>query len=190
MRTMRFLFLTTVGAVLLQGTSLASSQSNSVPQQTHSQSREASDSSEDQKDGQVRSEKNQTGAGDSDVGQNSPELRTRHVTQRRPNHSLVRPAPLSHQMHAGKTPVANSLGPEKLENSMGFHQMGPTTSNGFRNKTINHHTTLIPSAAGAINGQQFKSPRDLGARLASSGGPLTATRGTAVINGTNMKRKP
>jgi hypothetical protein len=188
MNTARFLFLMTVGAVLLQGTSLAS-QSNSVPQQTPSQSREAS-SSEGQKDGQVRGEKNQTGAGDSDVGQNSPERRTRHVTQRRPNQSHARPAPLSHQVRSGKTPVTSSLRPETLENGMGFHQMGSTTSNGIPNKTINHHGAPVASPTGAINGQQFKSPRDPGARLASSGGPLTATRGTAAINGTNMKRKP
>lgn len=189
MKTTRFLFLTAVAAVLLQGTSLAS-QSNSVPQQTPSQSREASDSSEDQKDGQVRSEKNQTGAGDSDVRQNSPERRTRHVTQRRPNQSHARPAPLNHQVGSGKTAAASSLRPETLENGMGFYQMGPTTSNGIPNKTINHHGAPVPSATGAINGQQFRSPRGPGARLASSGGPLTATRGTAVINGTNMKRKP
>lgn len=189
MKTTRFLFLTTVGAVLLQGISLAS-QSNSVPQQTHSQSREASDSSEGQKDGQVSREKNQTGAGDSDVGQNSRERRTSHVTQRRPNQSHARLAPLNHQVRSGKTAVASSLRPETLENGMGFHQMGSTTSNGIPNKTINHRGAPIPSPTGAIKLQQFKNTRDPGARLASSGGPLTATRGTAVINGTNMKRKP
>jgi len=181
--------LMTIGAVLLQGTSYGR-QSNSASQQTPSQSRETTHSSEGQKDGQVRGETNQTGAGDSDVAENSPERRTRHVTQRRPKQSHARPAAPHHQVRSGRTPVASSLRPETLENGMGFHQMGSTTSNGIPNKTINHHGSPVPSPTGAINGQQFKSPRDPGARLASSEGPLTATRGTAVINGTNMKRKP
>jgi hypothetical protein len=190
MKTARFFFVMMIAVVLLPGTNLAS-QSNSVRQPTPSQSREASDSSERQKGGQVSSGKNQTGAGDSDVGQNSPERRTGHVTQRRPNQSGARPASVSHQVRSGKTPVARNLRPETLENSMGSsHRMGSTTSNGISSKTINHHSAPIPLPTSALNGQQFKSPRDPGARLASSGGPLTAARGTAVINGTNMKHKP
>jgi hypothetical protein len=51
-------------------------------------------------------------------------------------------------------------------------------------------STPSPSPSVAVNGQQFRNPHDPGARLASTGGPLTASRGTAAINGTNIKRKP
>ena len=188
MRYERFIFLTIIGAVLLQGKSLAR-RSNSAPQQSPSQSRETSDSSGGQKNGQIRSEKNETGAGDSDVGQNRPERGTRLVTQRRPSQSHAKPAP-SYQLHSAKTPAAGSLRPETPENGMGVHLTGSTTSSGVPNKAVSHRTVSAPPATVAVNGQQFKNSRDPGARLASSGGPLTAARGTAAINGTNMKRKP
>ena len=57
-------------------------------------------------------------------------------------------------------------------------------------KAASHRSVPVPPATVAVNGQQFKSSRDPGARLASSGGPLTAAKGTAAINGTDMKRKP
>jgi len=188
MKTPRFIFLMIVWAVLLQGTTLAR-QSNSASQQTPSQSRETSDSSHGLKDGQVRSEESQTGAGDSDVGQNSPERGTRHVTQRRPSQSHAKPVP-SHQVRSGRTPTASSLRPETLENGIGSHRLGSSSSSGVPNRTVSHRTAPAPTATVAVNGQQFKNSRDPGARLTSSEGPLTAARGTAAINGTNMKRKP
>jgi hypothetical protein len=190
MKAACFLLLMIIAAVLLQGASFAS-QSNSPPQQLPSQSREksASGSSESQKDGQVRSEKNQTGTEDSDAGQNTPERGTRHVTQRRPNQSHTKLAP-SHQVHSGKTPVASILQPQTLEKGAGSHQTGSSTSSSAPTRAINYRRTPVPPAAVAVNGQQFKSSRDPGARLATSGGPLTTARGTAAINGTNMKRRP
>ena len=188
MRTLRFLFAMIVAAVLLPETSLAS-QSTSVPQQSPSQSRETSGSSEAQTDSQVGREKNQTGAGHSDVGQNNPEPGTRHVIQPRPNQSHVKPA-LGHQVRSDRTPVARSLRRETLENGVSFHQMESTTSSGVPNKTVSHYSAPVPAATVAVNGQQFRNTRDPGARLAVSGGSLSATRGTAAINGSNMKRKP
>jgi len=188
MKTARFLLLMIIAAALLRGTGFAR-QSNSAPQPTPSQSRETSarDSSAGQKDGQAGSEKNQTGAGDSAVGKNNPGRESRHVSRRRPKQANAAP---SHQVHSARTPVAGSPRTAMFESGMGFHPMGSTTSSGGPNKTVNHRNAAVPPATGGLNGQQFKSSRDPGARLASSGGPRTATGGAAVINGTGMKRKP
>ena len=188
MKTARFLFLMMIAAGWLRGTGFAS-QSNSASQQTPSQSRETSDSPEGQKDGQVRSEKNKMGAGNSDVGQDSPEHKTKHLTQSRPNQSHAKPAP-SHQVCSVKTLATSNLRTQMPENGQGFQQKGSPASTGISNRVGNHHSVPVPPPTVAVNGQQFRNPRDPGARLASSGGPLTATGGTAAINGTNIKRKP
>jgi len=188
MRTAHFLLSMMIAVALLQGTSLTS-QANSVPQQTASQSRGTSDSSEGQKDGQARSEKSQTGEADPGVRQNKPERGTSHVTQRRLNQSHAKQAP-SHQVRPGRTPVASSLRPETLENGVGAHQTGSSTSSGSRSRAINYRSAPVPPRVVGVNGQQFRSSRDPGARLASSGGPVTTTKGTAALNGTNMKRRP
>ena len=188
MKTARFLFLMMIAAVLLRGTSFAR-QSSSASQQTPAQSRQTSDSPEGQKDSQIRIEKNQTGAEESDRGQVSPKPGTRHVPQRRPAQSHTKPAP-GHQVHSSRTPAVSSPGPVTLENGMGFHHLASATLSGSPNKTVSHRSAPVPPATVSVNGQQFKSARDPGARLASSGGPLAAARGTAAISGTNMKRKP
>ena len=191
MKTVSFLVLLLmmmIGALLLQSPSLAS-EANSVPQQTPSQGRETSDSSEGLKDGQVRGEENQPGAGDSDVRQNTFARGTRRRTQRRPNQSHAKPAP-SHQLRSGNTQVANGLRSETLGNGLAFQRLGSLTSSGVPNKTGSRHIAPVSPATVAVNGRQFESSRDPGARPASIGGSLTAARGTAAINGTNMKRKP
>jgi hypothetical protein len=190
MKTTRFLFLITIGAVLLQGTNLAS-QSNSVPQQIPSQNRERSISDQPRdsnRDSQVGDEK-PAGTGDTDREQNAPERATRRILQRGPKQGHAKRAP-SHPLHSAKTPAPSNLRTETLESGMAFHQLGSTTSSCVPNKTVRYRSFSVPSASVAINGQQFKNFRDPGARLARSGGPLTAARGTAAINGTNMKRKP
>jgi len=64
------------------------------------------------------------------------------------------------------------------------------TSDGVTNRTVIHGT--VPARTGtvaALGGEQFRNRRDPGARLASSGGPANSTRGAAVINGSDMRRK-
>ena len=190
MKAMRFFLLMFIGAGLLQGTSLAS-QPNSASQQTPAPRSEASagDSSDAKKDGQVRSERDQTGVGDSGGERNSPERGTRHLRQHRLNRSDAKPAP-TYQVRPGKTPATNNLRSEMAGNSKGFQQRGSTPSIGLPHKMVNDRSVPVPPPTVAVNGQQFKNSRDPGARLTVSGGPLTATRGTAAINGTDMKRKP
>jgi hypothetical protein len=47
-----------------------------------------------------------------------------------------------------------------------------------------------PPVAAALNGQQFKNAHNPGASLAIRRGPANSSGGTAVIDGTDMKRKP
>lgn len=183
MKTTRFLLVMIVGTGLLQGTGFAQ-QSNSASQQTPSQSREtfASDSSDGQKDGQIR----RAGI---PHGERSAERGTRHVRQRRPKQSHPKPAP-SHQLHSDKTRAASNPRTEMPENGKGFQQRGSTASTGIPNRVVNHRSVPVPAPTVAINGQQFRNSRDPGARMATSGGPTSSTRATGAINGSAIKRKP
>jgi hypothetical protein len=190
MRTLRFLFAMIVAAALLRATSLAG-QANSATQQTPSQGGEKilSDQPRDSNRDRQVSDERLAGTGDTDREQNTSERATRRAVQRRPSQSHAKPAP-THQLRSARTPVARNLRPKTLENGMGFYQLGSTTSSGVANKAVSHRSAPVPAATVAVSGQQFRNPRDPGARLAISGGPLAAARGTAAINGTNMKRKP
>jgi len=188
MKTARFFFFMMIAAVLLQDRSFAR-QSDSASQPTPSQSRKTNDSSESKQDSQVRGEGIQTGVEGSNGEHKSLDGGTRNVRQRHPSRGRVKPGP-GHQVRSGKTAAASGVRPETPGNGMGFHLTGSATSSRVANKTVSHRSVSAPSPAVSVNGQQFKGARDPGARLASSGGPPTAARGTAVINGTNMKRKP
>jgi hypothetical protein len=48
----------------------------------------------------------------------------------------------------------------------------------------------VPSWGDSVNGLQFRNSRNPGSHLAGGGGPATIARGTAVINGTDVKRRP
>ena len=179
MKTARFLFLMLmmmIGAGLLQGESLAL-QSNSASQQTPSQSREQSDSHQ-QKNGEARGEKEQPPP--AQAGEGPPPAGALKTGKRRPRTNYSKPVS-SHQLRPANTPTG------------GITRLQQTASNAVTtvpSKAVNRHSVPAPPPAASINGQQFKSSHDPGAHLASSGGPLTATKGTAAINGTNMKRKP
>jgi hypothetical protein len=115
----------------------------------------------------------------------------------------VKPAP-SHQVRSGKAPTNENLRTSAPADTMDFHPASPSLLPGIPNKAGIHRNTQVASSttlsAAALNGQQFKNSRDPGARLASSGGPAigqssiggpaTSRRGTAGINGSEMKRKP
>ena len=186
MKTAPFFFLMIVGAILLQASSPA--QSDSAPQPTASQNGKKSAGNQ-RKDAEVRDEKNQTRSGKVDEDQGPSARLKRSATKRRPSAGHSKPFP-SHQSRPAKTPLASHLRSATPENGIGFHFTGSDTSSGVPSKTVSHRSAPLTPPAVAVNGQQFKTPRDPGAHLASSGGPLTTTRGTAAISGTNMKRKP
>jgi len=182
MKIARWVFLTMIAVSLLQDTSVAS-QASPASQQTPSQSGHPS-AGDQQKNGEVRDENGQVGAEEPDERAKGPAGVSKSA-EHRPRASYSKP--VSRHQHPA---AAGNARPATLENGMAFHHVGSTTSSAVPNKTVNHRSIPAPSAAVSVNGQQFRSARDPGARLAVSGGPLTATRGTAAINGSNMKRKP
>lgn len=183
MKAVRF-FLMTIAAFWLPGTS-AAAQASPNPQQATSQSVEKSD--ELQND--VRKARNQGHPNEADENQGQSADVTRMMTKHRPSTNRSTATP-SRQLHLAKTSIAGSLRTNAPQSFSLSQQAVPKAVTNVQNKSVSHHRASVPSAAVCVDGQQIRNLRDPGARLASSGGPLTTARRTAVINGTNMKRKP
>jgi hypothetical protein len=190
MKTAWFLFLIIAWASLLQSTSFArpsGQASQPTPSQSRSSTLGARPGGNDET--QVRAEHDQTGGAHSEQDMNIPA----RVTKGLPNHpASVNPKPVpSRQARSVKTRAANNFRMGAPGNNMDFHQVGSGISTAAANKTVNRRSLPVPPpTVGALNGQQFKNGRNPGARLAISGGPAYSTRGTAAINGSNIKSKP
>jgi hypothetical protein len=173
--------------VVLVGGASFGSQSNPAREQTAATSDENSAHSSRGSNGtQARGEKDQTGNYSDESQQNFAAAR-KGTPKRRPAASHTKPAP-SHPLRSGKTPAANNLRTVTSQNDS--HQTSLTMPSGIPNKPCKHPSMTVPPSTVALNGQQFKNSRDPGARMASSGGSANSTRGTAVINGSDIKRKP
>ena len=176
---------------VLVGAASFGSRSIQAQEPTPSQSNEksASNSSPDgSKDNQVRGQENQMGEYPDRNGKGfaTAKIGTRN---RHPAANHVKPAP-SRQLRSAKTPTAKDLQTAALQNVPGSYQTSPSLSSNGQGKTIRHSSLVAHPSTVALNGQQFKNSRDPGAHMATSGGPANSTRGTAVINGSDMKRKP
>jgi len=182
MKKTRFLFGMIFWALLVHGASFGS-QSGKAPEQTPSQSSEKSvnnSSPDGNKDTQARGEnENDKGFPPSRQG----------TAKRHPSASHAKPAPVR-QLRSGKTPPANNFRTESPRTTLDSHQTSSNVASEVPNKPPKHAGIPVPPPTAALNGQQFKNSRDPGARMASSGGSANSTRGTAVINGSDIKRKP
>jgi hypothetical protein len=184
----RFLIVVMIAAVSLRAASLAA-QASSVPQKAVSQS---SEKAADQQNDQVRSEntndKDQARPKEDEKnqGQSAGMMRT---TIRSSGASRSIP-PVAHQAHPAKTATTKGARTNAPESVASQEQMGPKTAANIRNKAVSRPSLSASSSAVSVNGQQFRNFRDPGAHLAVSGGSLTSPRGTAAINGTNMKHRP
>jgi hypothetical protein len=190
MRKARILLPMIFWSVLVQGASFGS-QSGQAQEQTSSQSGEksAKDSSPDgSKDTQARGQKDQMGEY-LDENEKGFAAAKEGTPKRRPAASHAKPAP-SRQPSSGKTPTANNLRTETPRNALDSHQTGSTMPSPVPNKPLKHPSMTVPPPTMALNGQQFKNSRDPGAHMATSGGSANSARGTAVINGSDIKRKP
>jgi hypothetical protein len=177
-------------AVLVAGASFGS-QSAQAQERTSSQSGEksAKDSSPDgSKTTQARGQKDQMGEYLVENGKGFAASK-RGTPKRRPAASHAKLAP-SRQLSSGKTRAANNLQTETPRNALDSHQTGSTMPSQVPNKPLKHSSMTVSPQTVALNGQQFKNSRDPGARMAISGGSANSTRGTAVINGSDIKRKP
>lgn len=176
-------------AVLVYGASLGSP-SGQAQERTSSQSGEksANSSRAGSNDTLARDEKDGTG-NDSDENQQSFAAVKAGTRENRPAVSHAKP-PQNRQVRSAKTAAAKHLQTEELKNVPGSHQISASLSSNVPGKTIRHSSLPVPPSTVALNGQQFKNSRDRGARMATSGGSTNSTRGTAVINGSDIKRKP
>ena len=187
MKTVRLFFVTMVAAVLLPGTSLAR-HADHPSQQAPSQSVGKSDSNH-QRDIELRDENGQTRSGVAgQFSQRSAPL-TKTTIKHRSSTSHPQPA-VSHPRRFNRTPVINGPPIHTPRAVIGPQEASRKTAIPVPTQVVSQRSLSAPSSAVSVNGRQFKNSRDSGARLAVSGGPLTSSRGTAVINGTNMKRKP
>jgi cytoskeletal protein RodZ len=109
--------------------------------------------------------------------------------KRRPAVSHAKPDP-SRQQGSGKTPAADNLRMETPRNALDSHPPNTTIPSQVSRQPLIHPNRPVLPPTVALNGQQFKDFRNPGARMAISGGSANSTRGTAVINGTDMKHKP
>ena len=184
MRTLRFLFAMIVAAILLQGTSLAS-QSNSAAQQTPSQKTEQSTSNQ-QTNGEARGEKEQTPSAQADEGTRPPAGASR-TAKHRSRASSSKPIS-THPAAPAKTPTKNHG--SEVPRSVAKQQTGLKAVAAVSRKAASRRSVPVPPATVAVNGQQIKNSRDPGARLAVSGGAINSKGDTAVINGSDIKRKP
>jgi hypothetical protein len=189
MKKARFLFVMILLAVLVDGASLGA-QSSQVREQTAATSddKSANSAPAGNNDTQARGEKNQT-AEYSSSNNNRKSFAAAKAGIHRPAISQAKSSQ-GRQLRSPKTPAAKDLPTELPQNVRDPHLPGPTLSSNVPDKTVRHSSPRPPSSTVALNGQQFKNSRDPRARMVSSGGPANSMRGTAVINGSDMKRKP
>jgi hypothetical protein len=185
MKIVRFFFVMAIAAVLLPSTSFAR-QADHPSQQVVSRNGEKF---ADQQKDEVGNEKDHTRAKPAGETQEQSATITRSTTKGRPSARHSKSAP-TYRARSVRKPTANSALRDEPGNIAPLELMGSKTVSNIPKKAASRRSLSAPSSAVSVNGQQFKNSRDPGAHLAITGGPLTAARGTAAINGTKMKRKP
>jgi hypothetical protein len=186
MKMVRLFFVMMIAAVVLAGTSLAR-QADRPSQQAPSQSGDKSDSNY-QRGVEVRNENDQTRSGEAGQISKRSTYLAKTTTKSRSSPSHSQPA-VSHPRRLNKTPATSGPRIDAPSIVTGPQETSLKTAVPVPNQAVRHRNPSAPSFV-SVSGQQFKNSRDPGAHLAISGGPLTAARGAAAINGTNMKRKP
>ena len=178
-------------AVLVSGSSFEN-QSGQAQQQTPSRSgeRAASSSRAGSNGTQAGGEKGQTIEYlPSDENQKSFAAVKAGTRKHGPAISHAKP-PQHRQLRSATTTAAKHLQTEALQNTPGSHQTSRSLSSNVPGKTIRQSSLPVPPSTAALNGQQFKNSRGQGAHMATSGGSANLMRGTGVINGSDIKRKP
>jgi hypothetical protein len=188
MKTERFFFALMIATVLLPGTSLARQADHPSQQQAPSPSHGEANS-DYQRYVKVQDENGQTRSGEADQISKRSATLAKTTTKRRSSLSHSQPA-VSHPPRLNKMPATNGARTNIPATVTGPQETSLKIAAAVPNHAVSHRGLSAPSSAVSVNGQQFKNSRDPGAHLAVSGGPLAAARGTAAINGTNMKRRP
>ena len=184
MKWERSLFVLMFAAALLEGSGLRA-RASSAPQPATS---ESSQKSTDQQKKEGRGETDQTRPREAAQHEEPSADVTRTRTKRRPGASHPKPAPSPHPRPV-KRPAKNNPRTDARGRIAVPELTRSKATTRVPNTAISHRSFEPPSAV-SVSGQQFKNPRHPGSRLGVSGGPPSTPRGTAAINGTNMKRKP
>jgi Sperm antigen HE2 len=185
MKMVPLFFVMMVAVVLLPGTSRARQADHSSRQET-SQSGDKSYSNY-QRDVKLRHGVARSREVDQ-ISKRSASL-TKATTQRGSTTIHSQPA-VRQSWRLNKTLAANGSRIDTSRTVTGPQETSRESAVPMPSQAVSHRNLPAPSSAVSVNGQQFKNSRDPGAHLAVSGGPLTSSRGTAAINGTDMKRKP
>jgi hypothetical protein len=190
MRKARVLLPMIFWAVLVHSASFGSQsdQGSGPASSQNQQTATAETAAKGNENGQVKAE---TEAGSNlDRNQTKPTTEARSLAK--PHVAARRAKPVSRrQTRSATTAARGSLSePSTPADNLALHQNGSSTSTGILHKTANPRSVPVPLTADSVNGQQFKNVREPGARMASSGGSASSSRGTAAINGSDMKRKP
>ena len=181
MKMLRFLLLVMIAAVALERVGFAgqSSPASQAPSQSIDKAAEPNE---------AHNGTDQARPGEVDQNRKRPSRQTRNTASHRSRVNRPKAAP-RHRVRLDKT-ATNNLRAHATGRATGLQQTSSKAAAAVSGKAAGHRTPPVPSPTVSVNGQHFRNFRDPGARLAVSGGPLTATRGTGAINGTNMRRKP
>jgi len=131
----------------------------------------------------------EAGGGHLDQQHNGPAMATRGASKSRASRGHLPPTAGS-PPHAGQTPSRRSFRGDKPGTAINSDvtrspSVGVPGGAGDRDRGSVH-----PPVAAALNGQQFKNAHNPGASLAIRRELSSASGGTGVINGTDMKSKP
>lgn len=184
MKMLRFLLLIMIAAVALEGVGFAG-QSGPTSQLAPSQ---RSDKPAEQQTNDARNEIDLARPGEPDQNQKRSARQT-NATKRHLGVSASKAAP-RRQVRPNATSAANNLRTAATGKTTGLQQTRSKAFTAVSRQATDHRSPAVPPPAVSVNGQHFRNSRDPGARLAFSGGPLTATRGAGAIDGTHVKRKP
>jgi hypothetical protein len=184
MKIGRFFFESVVVALLIQSSSFAR-EAGPAMQQAVAQTPDKSVSASSEEKGAVSAREKETSTGNADHELINP-VRPKKQISKYQTLSHTKPVPVHRSQSIntiGSVPARASAIDSRVAG------LAPNHS-GSSQSTSNRKISLSLSSSAAVNGQQFSNPHNPGARLAAAGGPLTASRGITVLNGTNMKRKP
>jgi hypothetical protein len=189
MKTAHFFFGLGVFGTMIAALSLPAAmlkaQASPAPQQTVSRSSEKSAGR--QGDQQKDAVRNNDDKDQADGNQKQSPGVTRTITEQHASVSRFKPVP-TNRVRPTKMSTTNTPRSDVPASMTEAQHAGSNGGAGTAHKPVSH--SAAPPSAVSVNGQQFRSSRDPGARLASSGGSLTSPRAAAALNGTNMRHKP
>jgi hypothetical protein len=195
MRTVQFLFavLFFAGSVPGAGVGYSFAQSTQPASSQNGEKAVSGAEADGQKNAQSTKGKNQYD-GSSDERPINSKNASKTKVKRSSSVSPAKPAANRRLSPSANALTADNLRTAAPENAPHFSQAATSTASGTTtaapSKPRSNRSNSDPVPSFAVSGQQFRNSRNPGAHLVVSGGPANSTRGTAAINGSNIKPKP